>query len=47
MIDGEIEPDSTYEMNPRPHILYNIKDKLFYDTFGFIPFFRYDNNRRQ
>lgn len=47
MIDNEIEPDSTYKMNPRPHILYNIKDKLFYDTFGYIPFFRYDNNRRQ
>lgn len=47
MVDNEIEPDENYEMNPRPHILYNIKDKLFYDTFGFIPFFRYDNNRRQ
>ncbi len=47
MIDNEIKPDFTYEINPRPHILYNIKDRLYYDTFGFIPFFRYDNNRRQ
>lgn len=47
MVDNEILTDSSYKMNPRPHILYNIKDKLFYDTFGFIPFFRYDNNRKQ
>lgn len=47
MIDNEIKPDTTCDLNPRPHILYNIKDKLYYDTFGFIPFFRYDNNRRQ
>ncbi len=47
-INNEIKPDQSRVMNPRPHIIYKgKKDKLFYDTFGFIPFFRYDNNRKQ
>ena len=48
--DGEIVIDDTEEFNPRPHIVYrkNSDDEsLYYDTLGFIPFFRLDNNRKQ
>lgn len=47
---GTILLDETEEYNPRPHIIYR-KDEddesLYYDTLGFIPFFRLDNNRKQ
>lgn len=47
-IDSTITPDTEYELNPRPHILYTTdKGKQFYDTFGFVPFFRFDNNLKQ
>jgi SPP1 family phage portal protein len=47
--DGEIEKDLTVDCNPRPHILYQIDgdDKTYYETLGFIPFFRLDNNKKQ
>ena len=48
--EGEIVEDDTEEYNPRPHIVYrnsNDDDSLYYDTLGFIPFFRLDNNRKQ
>lgn len=48
--DGAIVEDDTEEYNPRPHIVYrnSTDDKsLYYDTLGFIPFFRLDNNRKQ
>lgn len=47
--EGEIVEDDTEEYNPRPHIVYrNSNDEsLYYDTLGFIPFFRLDNNRKQ
>lgn len=47
--NDEIVPDSTQETNPRPHIIYQ-KDGdecIYYDGFGFIPFFRMDYNRKQ
>ena len=47
--DGEIVPDVSKEPNPRPHIIYK-KDGdecIYYDDFGFIPFFRMDYNRKQ
>lgn len=47
--DGKIVPDDTKPVNPRPHLLYQ-KDKsgqTYYDGFGFIPFFRLDNCRKQ
>ncbi len=48
MVDSTITPDMGYELNPRPHTIYvDNKGRKYYDTFGFIPFFRYDNNRRQ
>ena len=47
---GTITLDETEEYNPRPHIIYR-KDEddesIYYDTLGFIPFFRLDNNRKQ
>lgn len=47
---GTILLDETEEYNPRPHIIYR-KDEddesIYYDTLGFIPFFRLDNNRKQ
>lgn len=47
--DGEIEPDESEKINPRPHILYQEdgKNEITYDDFGMIPFFRMDNNRKQ
>lgn len=48
--DGAIVKDDTEELNPRPHIIYrknNDDESLYYDTLGFIPFFRLDNNRKQ
>lgn len=48
---GEIELDeSTPERpNPRPHILYTKEhdDSTYYDSFGFIPFFRLDNSKKK
>lgn len=47
--NGKIELDSSEEVNPRPHTLYQAegKAKTYYDSFGFIPFFRLDNNKKQ
>lgn len=46
---GNIQEEAGEEINPKPHILYK-KDgdtKTYYDDFGFIPFFRLDNNKKQ
>ena len=47
--NGEIEVDKSEAVNPRPHTLYKKgKDaKTYFDRFGFIPFFRLDNNKKQ
>ena len=47
--DGKMELDDSYEINPRPHILYKKegKEQIYYDGFGFIPFFRLDNGNKQ
>ena len=47
--DGKMELDDSYEINPRPHILYKKegKDQIYYDGFGFIPFFRLDNGNKR
>ena len=48
--DGSIVIDDTEEYNPRPNIVYRKTgddESLYYDTLGFIPFFRLDNNRKQ
>ena len=47
--DGKIVPDDSVELNPRPHVLYK-KDgdeATYFDGFGFIPFFRLDNCKKQ
>lgn len=49
--DGEIVLDSNVTPNPKPHTLYENADKkdgkTYYDTFGYIPFFRFDANKKQ
>lgn len=47
--DGNILLDPKEPINPRPHVIYK-KDgdeSTYYENFGFIPFFRLDNNRKQ
>ena len=47
--EGKIELDTSQEVNPRPHTLYRKKEggELYYEDYGFIPFFRLDNNKKQ
>ncbi len=47
--DGEIEEDTTEPLNPKPHTLYTKENdsSTYYENFGFIPFFRLDNNKKQ
>ena len=47
--DGKIELDKDEQHNPRPHTIYK-KDgdkSIYYETFGFVPFFRLDNCKKQ
>lgn len=47
--EGEIVPDGSEPINPRPHTLYK-KDgdeETYGESFGFIPYFRMDNNKKQ
>lgn len=44
--DGEIIEDTDRENNPAPHyIVRDKKGKLFGESYGFIPFWRLDNNK--
>lgn len=47
--EGNIQEDDSEKINPRPHTLYKKgeDEKIYYDDFGFIPFFRLDNNKKQ
>ena len=47
--DGKIELDKSEKINPKPHTLYQEegKDETYYEGFGYIPFFRLDNNKKQ
>ena len=47
--DGKIQLDESVEVNPRPHTLYKKDgdDSTYFEGFGFIPFFRIDNTRKQ
>ena len=47
--NGAVKLDDSVKVNPKPHTLYQEegKDATFYETFGFIPFFRLDNNKKQ
>ena len=49
---GKLLPDTDQPINPRPHIVYQkMNDEALYTEgnggYGFIPFFRLDNNRKQ
>ena len=46
---GKLTKDESVEINPRPHVIYK-KDgdaATYFEEFGYIPFFRLDNNRKQ
>ena len=47
--DGEITKDTAEKLNPRPHIVYQQgnDDSTYFEGFGFIPFFRLDNCKKQ
>ena len=47
--DGKIIKDEAEKYNPRPHSFYKKDgdDSIYYESFGFIPFFRLDNNKKQ
>lgn len=44
---GDIEKDKSEKNNPRPHALFSRNGKTYFENYGFIPFFRIDNNRKQ
>lgn len=46
---GDIKIDESESINPRPHVIYH-KDNdesTYYETLGYIPFFKLKNNRRE
>lgn len=47
--DGAIVRDESYKINPRPHIIYKKEgdESTYFEGFGFIPFFRLDNCKKQ
>ena len=48
--EGAIEPDYCFDgRNMKPHATYKMEGdtKTYYEEFGFIPFFRLDNNKKQ
>lgn len=47
--EGKIEEDTSEQINPKPHILATRgnESKTYFKGFGFIPFFRLDNNKKQ
>ena len=47
--DGKLMLDDSEPINPRPHVIYtkNNDKHVYFDNFGFIPFFRLDNNKKQ
>ena len=45
--NGKVESDETQKINPRPHGLYEENGETFADTYGCIPFWRLDNNRKR
>ena len=47
--EGKIIEDASEPINPKPHTLYKKENdsNTYYENFGFIPFFRLDNNKKQ
>lgn len=46
-VNGKIDLDKSEKLNPRPHILYSDGEKTYCGSYGLIPFFRLDNNKKQ
>lgn len=45
--DGKIIIDDTARFNPAPHTIFRLGGNMYAESFGFIPFFRLDNNKKQ
>jgi SPP1 family phage portal protein len=47
--EGKISTDESEAINPKPHTLYKKEgdESTYYENFGFIPFFRLDNNKKK
>lgn len=45
--DGEIKKDETAEFNPQPHSVFDGSGEPGGVSYGFIPFFRMDNSKKQ
>lgn len=45
--DGEITPDKSSGEAQEPHAVYTIGKKSYGESYGVIPFFRLDNNKKQ
>lgn len=47
--EGKLILDTKEKINPRPHVTYKKDgdDAIYYENFGFIPFFRLDNCKKQ
>lgn len=47
--EGRLIPDDSQPINPKPHTVYRKEgdEAIYYEQYGFIPFFRIDNNRKQ
>lgn len=45
--NGAIEKDDSEKVNPRPHAIYEEGGERYFEGFGFIPFFRLDNCKKQ
>ncbi len=43
----KVKLDTTAELNPRPHVVFTEKEKKKGYSFGYIPFWRLDNNKKQ
>lgn len=43
----KVKLDTNVELNPRPHVVFTEKEKKKGYSFGFIPFWRLDNNKKQ
>lgn len=46
---GRILEDKSEPINPKPHTLYRKgnKNQIYFENFGYIPFFRMDNNKKR
>ena len=47
--NGLLEVDTSEPINPKPHVIFHNEgeETRYFEGFGFIPFFRLDNNKKQ